>query len=219
LQATLNPSTPSVIAAPQTLFVERTVTAELFDVAIQPARSVWYTRAAVGLQVVFLLAASAAIVYAMVHFRSSFTSLGNWGYLGVAVAEFGNSAAVIVPTPALAYTFAMGSVLNPLLIGVIGGIAAAMGEMIGYLIGASGQRVIQRGALFDRFLGITQRWGGAALFAFATLPVPFDIAGIWAGAGRYPVGRFFVIVVAGKMIKVTTVAVAGYYGLRLITGS
>ena len=219
MRATLNPSAPSVIAAPQTPFVERAVGTDLFGVGTEPARSVWFARTAVGLQVVVLLAASAVIVYVMVHFRGSFTSLGNWGYLGVAVAEFGNSAAVIVPTPALAYTFAMGSVLNPLLIGVIGGFAAAIGEMIGYLIGASGQRVIQRGAFYDRFLGVTQRWGGSALFALTALPVPFDVAGIWAGAGRYPVGKFFAIVVAGKIIKVTTVAVAGYYGLRLITGS
>jgi membrane protein DedA with SNARE-associated domain len=49
--------------------------------------------------------------------------------------------------------------------------------------------------------------------------LPFDLAGIWAGTGRYPVGKFLVIVISGKVIKVTTVAMAGYYGLQLLTGS
>ena len=219
MQATLNSSPPSVVVVPPPPFIGRAPFVAPFDVAMSPLQSGWLAKAAVGLQVVLLLAASAAIVYAMIQFRSSFTNLGNWGYLGVAIAEFGNSATVIIPTPAPAYTFAMGAVLNPLLTGVIGGVAAAMGEMIGYLIGASGRKVIQQGAVYDRFQALTQRWGGAALFAFAALPLPFDLAGIWAGTGRYPVGKFLVIVISGKVIKVTTVAMAGYYGLQLLTGS
>ena len=44
----------------------------------------------------------------------------------------------------------------------------------------------------------------------------FDIAGVWAGAIRYPLGRFLLIVVAGKLILVTAIAIAGYYGVDFI---
>ena len=57
--------------------------------------------------------------------------MGNWGYVGVALADFANSLVIIIPTPAPAYTFAMGALLNPVAIGIIGGLAAASDEMIG----------------------------------------------------------------------------------------
>ena len=60
------------------------------------------------------------------------------------------------------------------------------------------------------------RWRGLAIFAFAATPLPFDIAGIWAGAIRYPIARFLVIVFCGKLILVTAIAIAGYYGVDFL---
>lgn len=57
-------------------------------------------------------------------------------------------------------------------------------------------------------------WTGAILVGFAVLPIPFDVAGIWAGTTRYPLWRFLVFVMAGKFVKVAAVALAGYYGIR-----
>ena len=37
-----------------------------------------------------------------------------------------------------------------------------------------------------------------------------------AGAVRYPLWRFAVYVTLGKVIKVTTIALAGYYGINRI---
>ena len=54
---------------------------------------------------------------------------------------------------------------------------------------------------------------GLALFTFALLPVPFDIAGIWAGTVRYSPARFLLYVAAGKIIKFTVLAFGGFFGI------
>lgn len=174
-----------------------------------------------GEVVMMLVMAGVSVLMALLLFKAhgALVEIGNWGYLGIALSELGNSAVLLVPTPAPAYTFSMGAVLNPLMIGVIGGLAAAVGELVGYALGARGRTIAQRGWVFDRFRALSLRWGGAAILAFAVLPVPFDLAGVWAGAVGYPLWKFFATVAVGKIVKVTGVAMAGYYGFQLLTGS
>ena len=70
--------------------------------------------------------------------------------------------------------------------------------------------------MYERMRLLTSRWGGGALFTFALLPAPLDVAGIWAGTVHYPLSRFFIYVAAGKIIKVTTFALLGFYGINFI---
>ena len=53
----------------------------------------------VALQLAAMAASSIALGYLMIRFSSILESLGSWGYVGVAAAEFSNSAMIIVPTP------------------------------------------------------------------------------------------------------------------------
>ena len=164
------------------------------------------------------LAVSLVAASLLIYFRESLYGLGRWGYLGVLLAELANSASILVPTPAAAYTFAMGSVLNPFALGVIGGVGAACGELFGYYLGARGATTLEHAERLKRLRSITTRWGGGFLLAFALLPLPFDVAGIWAGATRYPVSRFLVFVTAGKVVNVTAIALAGHYGVNWLAG-
>lgn len=156
---------------------------------------------------------SIALALILIRFASLLESLGNWGYVGVALVEFGNSAMLAIPTPSYAYTFAMGSILNPFVVGVIGGTFAMLGELIGYYLGRNGSVILPKSPRVERFKSWTGKWGAIVLFWFALLPVPFDIAGIWAGAARYPLVRFIPIVALGKTIKITGIAIAGYFGM------
>jgi hypothetical protein len=131
-------------------------------------------------------AISLSLAYMMVQFRDSFIGIGVWGYAAIFLVETGNSAVILVPTPGPAYTAAMAAVLYPLLIGVVGGFGAAIGEMVGYTLGATGKHAIEGGRLYARFQAMAEHRFGFAIFAFAALPLPFDIAGLWAGAVRYP---------------------------------
>ena len=164
-------------------------------------------------QLGLMVAASIGLAFLLVKFASRLESLGNWGYVGVAAVEFGNSAMLAIPTPSYAYTFAMGSILNPFAVGVIGGVFATLGELIGYYLGHRGSAILPENPRVERFKSWTSRWGAVALFWFALLPVPFDIAGIWAGAARYPLVRFIPPVIVGKSIKITMIALAGFFGM------
>ena len=165
------------------------------------------------LQLGLMVAASIGLAFFLIKYITHLESLGNWGYLGVAAVEFGNSAMLAIPTPSYAYTFAMGSILNPFAIGAIGGVFAMLGELIGYYLGHRGSAILPDSPRVEQFKSWTSRWGAVILFGFALLPVPFDIAGIWAGAAHYPLVRFIPVVALGKAIKVTMIALAGYFGM------
>ena len=170
----------------------------------------------VALQLAAMAASSIALAYLMIRFSTILESLGSWGYAGVAAAEFSNSAMIIVPTPALAYTFAMGAILNPFILGLIGGTFGTMGEFVGYALGRRGAVLIPDRPMVQRVTEWADRWGAIVLFCSASLPVPFDIAGIWAGTVRYPLERFIPLVWAGKTLNLTLVALAGYYGVEAL---
>ena len=120
---------------------------------------------------------SLGIVAVLIAFRDSLHLLGNWGYLGVAFGELANSALVLIPTPAPAYTFAMGSVLNPFALGTVGGVGAALGELFGYYLGVKGRQAIGSPRAMRRLKVLTSRWGSVALMAFAVSPLPFGPGG------------------------------------------
>ena len=170
------------------------------------------------LQLGFMALCSIGLALLLIKFASRLESLGNWGYVGVAAVEFGNSAMLAIPTPSYAYTFAMGSILNPFVIGIIGGTFAMFGELIGYYLGRRGSAILPESPRVERFKSWTSRWGAVVLFWFAILPAPFDIAGIWAGAAHYPLIHFIPVVTLGKTIKITVIAVAGYFGMDALMG-
>ncbi len=148
--------------------------------------------------------------------QDELAALGNWAYVSVFFAEMGSAAMIIIPTPSPAYTFSMGAVLNPVTVGLIGGIAATLGESTGYLVGAKSRDAMDDSKLFRYLERASQRHGGRALFAFALLPLPIDVAGFWAGSIRFPLWRFLVLIAPGKTIKVMAIALTGYYGVSFL---
>ena len=70
--------------------------------------------------------------------------VASFGYLGVFFASFVGSATVLLPAPVFLAIFTAGSVLNPWLVGIIGGFGAALGELIGYLVGFGGKKIAEK---------------------------------------------------------------------------
>lgn len=176
LQGTLNRTSSPVLDTP-----------ELQRSSVQQASPSVESRLPFGLdartifQAVAVTGGSMLTGYVLFSYRAPLAEMGNWEYVGVALADFANSVVIIIPTPAPAYTFAMGALLNP---AAIGRLAAASGEMIGYYLGVRSQTIAQRGRMYGKVQELTLRFRAAALFTFAVLPVPFDVAGVWAGATR-----------------------------------
>ncbi len=78
------------------------------------------------------------VFYLLVQYWETVVTWGSWGYLGVFLAELANSAVILVPTPGPAYAFAMGVALDPLSLGLIGGVAATLGELTRLHVGSQG---------------------------------------------------------------------------------
>jgi uncharacterized membrane protein YdjX (TVP38/TMEM64 family) len=137
---------------------------------------------------------------------------GNWGYVGAFVISLVASATIILPAPGIAVIIAMGTALDPVLLGIVAGIGSAFGELSGYLAGASGRALVpshQRDQ-FERMQRLTDRYGAPLLFVLAAIPFPlFDFAGIIAGMVKIRIPTFLLTVGAGKSIKYIVMILLG----------
>jgi membrane protein YqaA with SNARE-associated domain len=157
------------------------------------------------------------VLYLYKEYPEKIKELETYGYIGAFIISALSSATIIVPVPGLLIIFALGAVLNPLLLGVISGIGGTLGELTGYLLGYSGRAAIQNIKLYHRMEYWMRRWGGITLLVLAAVPNPvFDVAGAVAGALRFPVWKFCVYGGIGRIIKHTLVAFAGAWGLESI---
>jgi membrane protein DedA with SNARE-associated domain len=141
------------------------------------------------------------------------------GYLGVFVVGIILNATVIIPVSNMTVIFAMGAALSmPWAVGLIGGVAAGIGEMTGYIAGRSGRGLLARNKIYVRVEGWVKRWGWIAIFLLSIVPFAFDVVGIIAGALRMPVWKFMLATWAGRTIIYVTVAYLGHMGLTLWFG-
>jgi membrane protein YqaA with SNARE-associated domain len=140
-----------------------------------------------------------------------------YGYPGIFIISLAANATIIFPVPSLALVFALGGVLNPILVGLAAGLGEALGELTGYLAGYSGQAVIENREIYDRLHGWMRRYGLATIFFLSVFPVSFfDLAGITAGVLRFPVGYFLLSCWLGKTLKTTLIALAGAHSFFLL---
>ena len=148
-------------------------------------------------------------------FKEQIEALKGYGYLSAFVIGLLGNATVILPAPSLAFTAALGGVLNPLLVGLAAGAGEALGEMTGYLAGMSGKTIVENRTRFEQVQYYMDRYGGWVFLVLAAIPNPlFDIAGITAGMMRFPVWKFLLNAWVGKTIKALFFAGAGRQLLR-----
>ncbi|NCT48918.1 MAG: hypothetical protein GW763_13210, partial [Paraglaciecola sp.] len=82
--------------------------------------------------------------------RDQIRALAGWGYPGIFLTSLLSSATVLIPAPGLALVYTLGSILNPLGVGLAAGSGSALGELSGYLAGISGRAVIERMDIYQR---------------------------------------------------------------------
>lgn len=167
-----------------------------------------------ALTVVVVAGSLAAAIY----FRDHLQELAGYGYAAVFLVGLVSNATLILPVPGLAVSSLMGGILNPWLVGLVGGAGQALGELSGYMVGYSGQTLVNRSPSAERIEQWMGRHGFLTIFVLAALPNPlFDIAGMVAGALRFPVWKFLLSCAAGKVIKNIAFALAGYYGIETLS--
>jgi membrane protein DedA with SNARE-associated domain len=138
-------------------------------------------------------------------------SLGRWGYPGVFFAMLLGNVTVVLPAISQLFLIETARDLNPWLLGLVGGVGAIVGELSGYFLGRSGRRAATGKLWANRYETALARYFGPALFIFAITPLPFDLAGIIAGASRYPLWKFVLWAGLGKIASTMFIAVVGAY--------
>jgi len=175
-----------------------------------------------------LLVAAALVVTA---FTAGYFYLGGdgeglrrYGYAGLFLVNLLGSASIFMPSPAAASVLGGGAFLHDFLgvptffwVGLVAGLGEALGEFTGYLAGYGGRVVVQDHPQYRRVHRWMERHGTVTIFLLALVPNPlFDLGGLAAGAVEMPVPRFFLAVLAGKVIKDWYMAAFGGLGWALL---
>lgn len=157
------------------------------------------------------------VTLAVMALRQRLSGLSRYGYAGILLIGFLGNATVLFPAPSMIATFAGGALFNPLIVGLAAGVGEALGELTGYLAGYGGRAVIENREMYERLERWMRRNGGATIFILSAIPNPFfDLAGIAAGALRFPLWRFLLHCWLGKTLKSLATAFAGVWGIRLL---
>lgn len=148
-----------------------------------------------------------AITVAVAVARDQLAQMPLLTYPAVFIVSILGNASVLLPAPVFVVVFVAGQTMDPLAVGIIAGLGAAIGEMTGYLAGFSGQGLVENRPAYRRIQRWMNRSGVLVIFALAAIPnLFFDIGGIIAGAVRMPVWQFLLAAWAGKSLRLATVA-------------
>jgi membrane protein DedA with SNARE-associated domain len=135
------------------------------------------------------------------------SELKSYGYFGAFLIGLIGNASVLLPAIVLPILTGWGVLLYlqfglvaPIMVGLAGGAGAAIGELTGYMAGYSGRGVVERIKLYNRLVEWLKRWGMLAIFVLSLVPFFFDLAGIAAGALRFPLWKFILACWLGRTI-------------------
>jgi membrane protein YqaA with SNARE-associated domain len=170
------------------------------------------------LQFVILVAALAIVVTVWL-LRGYITDLEvkDLGYPGVFFLSFLGSVSMVLPVPGLISVCSATVWLNPFLLGLLSGVGETLGEVSGYGVGYGGHSIVERHRFYIRLKRWMEERGVLVLFIVSAIPNPvFDFVGIAAGSVRFPIRKFMVTVLLGKLIKGFMVAYTCYFGVRIL---
>jgi membrane protein YqaA with SNARE-associated domain len=159
----------------------------------------------------FVIALSVGLFIFVRAYPDKVKQLAGFGYLGVFVVSLVSSATVVLPVPGVLVAFPLVTALNPVLVALAASTGGIFGEITGYMAGVGGHGIAHGSDMHLRAERWMKRWGGWTIFFFAVGPV-FDIAGVVAGAFRYPLWKFILIGWVGKSIKFIALVYAMVWG-------
>ena len=149
------------------------------------------------------------------------------GFPGLFAICFLGNATILVPFPYFITTFVFGGLrdsislqfmFDPMLVGLVSGVAATLGDMTGYVIGYMGGHYVQSSQrdAFLQLLAAHPRWTPAVIWFMAVTPLPDDIVVVPLGAARYSWWKVMVPQLIGKIMFLTAIAWSGRLGLQWV---
>lgn len=125
------------------------------------------------------------------------------------IVVFGAALAANLTVVAPVYVFmpimvTAAGIYNPALIALAAALGGSTGEMGGYFAGTVGKKIVFNDypEAYEKIAGWVDRYGALAILILAFQPIlPFDVAGIVAGATRMRASKFWVACFVGKFAK------------------
>ncbi len=153
------------------------------------------------LTLLLVIGISVGLFYLYKQYPGGIEELKAYGYLGAFLISLTFNATIILPAGNILILSALGVTLpSAAVVGLVGGIGAAIGETTGYMVGYSGRGLVERSRMYSRVEGWVRRWGAMTIFVLSLVPFIFDLAGIAAGALRFPFWKFFLLCWLGRTI-------------------
>jgi membrane protein DedA with SNARE-associated domain len=149
--------------------------------------------------------------------------LEDYVYGGAFLISLIGNATIILPGAVLVILCEISVVLypvtgpvGPIIVGLVGGAGAAIGEITGYMAGYSGRGIVERSKMYNRVEGWMRRWGAMTIFIFSVVPFFFDLAGIAAGALRFPFWKFFLLCWLGRTLLYVVFVLLAALGFKTL---
>jgi membrane protein YqaA with SNARE-associated domain len=140
--------------------------------------------------------------------------LATYGYGGVFIVTMLGAATLFIPGPTMVAAFAVGALLNPILVALAAGAGSAIGETTGYAAGYASRAVITPKERKESWYQRIYRWMSShpflTIFLLDAIPnLLGDIAGLIAGRNRYSYLKFLLASFLGKSIRFSIAAFLG----------
>jgi len=165
--------------------------------------------------------------------------VAGYGLAGGFILGILSGATIPSALPAVAFYAVLGGLftpwfgpaaLGPAFVGLVCGLGETLGGLSTYATGYSGAAALKNrgtgdnpgrlGRLYQWLMRMMQKQGGWVLFGVSAIINPFFYpVSLTAGITRFGAKRFFFISLAGKLIKCTAIAYAGYLGLQGLLGA
>jgi len=175
------------------------------------------------LTVLFVVAITVSIYIFYGRHPERLVALESYVYLGAFLISVIGNATVVLPGAVLLILSEIGIVIypvtgpvGPIIVGLVGGAGAAIGEITGYLVGYSGRGIAEKSRVYHRLVGWVNRWGVVAIFIFSLLPLVFDLVGITAGVLRLPFWKFMLACLLGRTILYVIIVLAAAWGWEVM---
>jgi uncharacterized membrane protein YdjX (TVP38/TMEM64 family) len=157
-----------------------------------------------------------------------------YGYLGLFIMTIVTGFSIPLPVPYMVFTFTLGGLLHPALVGAAAGLGLGIGGTLLYLTGRGGRHFLPQFNISDpadetyssrfarflrkirvpRMMEFAQRRGTLAIFMLSAIPNPvFAPVAVSMGAMRFGWGKFFAGCWGGSTVKTMVLAYLGYLGL------
>ena len=181
----------------------------------------------------FLGGIVAACVFLVYHWEY-IVRLQQYGYLGLFIMTIVTGFSIPLPVPYMVFTFTLGGLLNPALVGAVAGLGLGIGGSLLYLTGRGGRRFLPQFDITDpadeayssrwarflrkikvpRMMDFAKRRGALAIFILSVIPNPvFAPVAVSMGAMRFGWWKFFAACWGGSTAKGMALAYLGYLGL------